>query len=182
MDKTQTEKLRGYAHEVLKATQQELTHCGGVKPAFWVPIDGTLQRLDLGPFGALLDSVTGKARLFRAIRGLAKEKHFPYVVWVSEAWVGVSTEKGLAMGTDYIAQRADREGMHVMVSEGLLARSECIMITVQCPEGTYLMRQPFERNDKNKSIRFGQTETVGEPEDGITVEMARRMKVYPEGN
>jgi hypothetical protein len=106
----------------------------------------------------MIDSARGKDLLFRAVGGMVRERGLDCVVFVSEAWLGKSTPKGLALGYDELNKRAGKakKGLTDLVADGLITRSEVIMVTVQTESGTLLIEQPFERDQKQKSIRFGE--------------------------
>lgn len=174
-------KLEGYARLVMKMAKTELTTSGAVDPAVWLPDDtGKMNRIELGPFKHLLDSIRGKKILFSTIGAIVKKDNLPCVLYISEAWLGQQTDKGRAIGEKAFLAKADKSpaGFTDLITEGLITRTEVIMVTVQTPEGSLILRQPFERDSRNKSITFGPEEIEGA--DGNLMKLEGRVNFYGE--
>jgi len=169
-----TAELRDLARHALQMAKKELTKTLQVSPFFVLrEPDG-----DLVPFivadPRVMNDGPGKDRLFGKVRQIVQEEGIKAVVFVSDCWIGKSTEKGRAMPEAEFKAATRERAFQTALDEGLITRSEALTITVQTPIRTMLVNQLYERVEPQGVIFYHEVSIMEMDVDEFT----GRQKMY----
>lgn len=169
-------RLRYMIEPLLKRAQNDLAKTGRVTPVVIllspegkkraiVPFDDTM--------ASMLESGQGKDYLFDSLRRVVQNVGASGFAFLSDAWMGRTTEAGRALGKkDWVKLMAEFD-TEELAAQGLVTRTETIMISAQVPEWVLMVTQPYVRGEKG-SITYGKREEIEMPQD----EFEGRQKMF----
>lgn len=109
-----------------------------------------------------------KDAIFGMIRSLARARGATATIFAVEAWFGKQTDKGRALPPKEFRQRTRERAFETAVRDGLVERSEAIVVTVQTPTHVMMVHQEFERDEKRRRIHYGERhESIGPTESFV---------------
>jgi hypothetical protein len=115
---------------------------------------------------------------FGFLRSAARELHASAIVVVTDAWVGIATEKQRRMARENpkeLERLIKSHSVQGSADLGLCTKAEAIIITVHTPESVYSLQQQYARTG-NGGILWEERTDYTTPQD----EWGGRMKLFGE--
>jgi hypothetical protein len=169
-----TAGLRDLAVHALLIGKRDLVETRRVSPFFvFRSAEGPPMRFDI-PNPQIMNDGRAKDVLFGAIREVVQEQNIQAVVFVTDGWFGKSTEKALSIPREEFEAATRHRGFQPAVDQGLVTRSEALIVTVQTPLRTMMLNQLYERDEHAGTITFREVTVMETGVDDFT----GRQKMY----
>src|SRR5262245_23704857 len=129
-----TDDLRQAVDLALKMARKDLEGpAKSVTPIFLLrDREGHIAQL---PFPAeaarLMNYGEAKNAIFGYVREMIQSQGYTATVFATEAWYGKATEKGLKLDPKVLAEKCREPGFETAIREGLMERSEAVLVSVQ---------------------------------------------------
>ena len=168
-----TGDLKTMAEQTLSEARRQLEQTGTLEPYFLLrsPAGGRIARVPVPPDA--MNNGDMKDRLFALVRAVVERTQTSAVIFVSDGWAGRSTAKAAAIGKDNFLREVGRgRGFEEAIKQGLVERSEAILLSVQTPEEILMVQQLYDR--LGERIVFTERIDMATPQCDFT----GRMKMY----
>lgn len=175
------EDLRTLVEQALAEGRRQLSNRGGIDPVFLVRLpDGRIQRADIpAPLNELMNYGEGKSHIFSFVRAWVRQHSATATVFMTDAWVGLPTEKQKQMARENRAELeriVGQPGFNLDEGErlGLMERSEALILNVQTEQDVVIVEQSYTRYQEESRVEFSGRRISRFPQAGFR----GRQKMY----
>ena len=164
---TGVKALRDMADVALRIARQSLaqTKFAGLIIVLGFP-DGSTKQVPTeitAKLAPMLSDGDAKTRLFGTVRQYAQRTGAVSVVFGTEAWVGKSTPKALALSEEEFKGLVDT-GFEKLMSMGLVEREEAVVATAQDADAVVVATQTFRRLGNGEPYSYGEVDVKDFPQ------------------
>ena len=140
--------------------------------------NGSVERLQLRePLNEIMNSGPGKDVFFGAMRKIVERYKWNAVIFVTDAYAGLSTPKQHKMMQEQpeaLVKLMEGASFDELVEAGLVTRAEALSVTVQNAQHVFFLTQFYERDDAKRRITWGERREMF----GSQADFDGRQKMY----